>query len=558
VETADLLKALLHYLPFSGNMTQLIITCRYEFSLTEQNRDLVEERLEKVWLIGFQEPERRKKAQELKNILHYADQSLVPQLLSAGYGNPRLMEWVDVLVGQMKKAEVPQLVETIKNKQEDFIREHIIRELLKHGGKQLTLFSQCLSIYRRSVQIEGVQQVAEKAGIKDWEDLLKKGMGLSLIEHHQARQAYQLTPLLREELLSKLEDTQSCHQAAFAYYKTICEDQESIDPVLVEEWIFHALGGGEEKTASQQGSRLVKHLRERLAYRESRRVGLWITKEKKQKLSKDHDSFLLNELAFTLKSLGDYQGAIKYYKQALSIDRGIFGEADLNVARDLNNLGTTWRALAKPEKTIEYCEHALRILRTKDLESKHPNFAGTVLHNIGSAWEGKGEYEKAIEYYKQALVILKNFLGDNHPDVAITLNNLGSAWNNLGNHQKAAEYFKQALSIDLSVFGKVHPDVATDLNNLGAVCYDQGDYRKSIEYYEEALTIWRKIYQEKHQNIAATLYNLGEAYFALDQKEKAKKCFEEAYPILKELLGPKHPALEDVAAWLSKVKDKTK
>jgi len=39
LEAADLLKTLLHYLPFSGKMTQLIITCRYEFSLTEQSRD---------------------------------------------------------------------------------------------------------------------------------------------------------------------------------------------------------------------------------------------------------------------------------------------------------------------------------------------------------------------------------------------------------------------------------------------------------------------------------------------------------------------------------------
>jgi len=92
--------------------------------------------------------------------------------------------------------------------------------------------------------------------------LFKKGRGLSLIEHDQARQAYQLTPLLREELFSRLKNPQSYHQAAFAYYKTICEGQESIDPVLVEEWIFHALGGGEEKTASQQGGILVKHLRE--------------------------------------------------------------------------------------------------------------------------------------------------------------------------------------------------------------------------------------------------------------------------------------------------------
>jgi tetratricopeptide (TPR) repeat protein len=541
LEAAVLLKTLFHYLPFSGKMTQLIITCRYEFSLTEQSRDLAAERLEKVWLTGFQEPERRKKAQQLKNILNYADQSQVPQLLSAGCGNPLLMERLDVLPAQMKTAEVPNLAAAIKDRQEDFIREYVIRELLRQGGKNLALFLQCISVYRRPVQIQGVQLVAEKEGIKDWEELLKKGMGLSLIEYDQARQAYQLTPLLREELLSQLKDPQSCHQAAFAYYKTICEDQESFDPVLVEEWIFHALGGGEEKPASEQGGSLIKHLRERLAYRESRRVGLWITKEKKQELSDHHDSFLLNELAATLKTLGDYQEAIKYYEQALNIDRKFYGKEHLNVARDLNNLGSTWRALGEPGKAIEYYEQALRIVRAGDLKSKHPNFLGLVLDNLGSAWSGKGYYDKAIEYYEKTMDAWKKEYGQRHPHVAITLNNLGSAWNKLGDHQKAAELFKQALAIDLSVFGKVHPDVATDLNNLGAACYDLGDYPKAIEYYEEALTMWWKIYREKHPNIAATLNNLGKTYLALDQKEKAQNCFDEAHEILKELLGPEHP-----------------
>ncbi|NIM12668.1 MAG: hypothetical protein GTO45_11185, partial [Candidatus Aminicenantes bacterium] len=49
----------------------------------------------------------------MENIFYYEDQSLVPQLVAAGHGNPRLMEWLDVLVGQMETAEVPQLLEAI-------------------------------------------------------------------------------------------------------------------------------------------------------------------------------------------------------------------------------------------------------------------------------------------------------------------------------------------------------------------------------------------------------------------------------------------------------------
>ena len=119
-ETADLLKVLLHYLPFSGKMTQLIITSRYAFSLTEQNREMVEERLEKVWLTSFQETEQLKKAQALKHILNYKEQSLKPQLLKAGHGNPRLMEWLDQLVGIMMKPEITQIIRRRKKQTRRF------------------------------------------------------------------------------------------------------------------------------------------------------------------------------------------------------------------------------------------------------------------------------------------------------------------------------------------------------------------------------------------------------------------------------------------------------
>jgi hypothetical protein len=108
-EAGPLVRVLLDYLLFSGNMSHVMITCRCGFALDHGAVDLVKERLEWVWLAGFQEAEQRKKARELQNFLNYEDESLVPGLLAAGRGNPRLMEWLDVLVGEMEGAEVPQL-----------------------------------------------------------------------------------------------------------------------------------------------------------------------------------------------------------------------------------------------------------------------------------------------------------------------------------------------------------------------------------------------------------------------------------------------------------------
>jgi tetratricopeptide (TPR) repeat protein len=548
LEAADLMKALLHWLPHSGKMTQSIITGRYEFSLTEQDRDLVNERLEKVRLTGFQESERRKKARELKNILNYKDQSLVPHLLWAGRGNPRLMEWLDVLVGKIAGDEVPQLLKAIADKQEEFIRKHMIKELLQCGGDRLARFLSRLSIFRRPTLKKGFRHIAEKAGPEGWEELLKKGMGLSLIEHDRARRTYQLTPLLREELFSNLEDPHSCHQAAFTYYKEVCEGRKTFDPILTEEWIYHALGCGEEETASDQGGRLVKHLRERLAFRESRRVGQWILAEKKQELVGEYDAFLLNETAAALDCLGEYERAVKYYQQALDIDRSVYGESHYITARDLNNLGSAWRYLGDPGKAIDYYEQALRIVREAPGD-RYLEMTGTILNNVGSARCIEGDFRKAIDYYNQALAIWEKVYGERHPHVAVTLNNLGAAWTALDNHQKAVECYEKALSIDRSLYGEQHPGTAADLNNLGMAWHKKNDPKKAAEYYRQALVIWKKFYGEMHPHVAGALNNLGEAYFALGEKEISKGYFEEAYKIF-EKFSPGHPQTKSLADWL--------
>ncbi len=209
-EAADLLKVLLHYLPFNGKMTQLVITSRFGFSLTEQKRDLVEERLEKVTLTGFQETEQFKKLLQLKNLLNYRNGASALELMREGKGNPLLMEELDELVERNATLEKPQLLAVIKEEREKFIRGHVLQELVQWGGKELENLLRGLSGYSCAVQEGDIETMAGKAGLKNWRELLAKGIGLSLVEHDQARKRYQVTPLLREEFLFNSKSRQEC------------------------------------------------------------------------------------------------------------------------------------------------------------------------------------------------------------------------------------------------------------------------------------------------------------------------------------------------------------
>jgi tetratricopeptide (TPR) repeat protein len=545
-EAAELLRVLLHYLPFSSKMSQLIITSRYDFTLLQQEHDLVEKRLEKIWLTVFNKTEQQKKERELKNIITHENQEIARQFLSAGHGNPRLMEWLDVLLGQVDTEEAEQLASAVAGKQEEFTQKHVIRELLKKGGTSLEHFLRWFSIYRIPVEEEGVSLVAKKARLKNWKKLLRKGMALSLAEHNQARQSYQVTPLLRADLLKGLKDPLPCHKAAFTYFKKICEAQEPLDPILTEEWIYHSLGCGQEDVASKQGGRLVNHLHERLAFSESRRVGEWVLGEKKKELITEDDGYLLMELGGTIDEKGDPGKAIGYYQQALSIWKKNYGEMHQNIAAVMNNLGSAWKALDALEKAIDYFQRALDIW--KKVYGKEHQMVAAAMNNLGLAYNTLGEYRKAIYWFRQALYIWKKVNVENHPQVATALNNLGGALNELGKFRKAINYYQRALEIKQQMYGTEHPDVAIQLNNLGAAYCKLGDPQKAIDYLEKALAVNEAVFGREHPKVAGDLNNLGVLYYSLDQQRKAIDYFYHAFVIWKKIYGIKN---HNVASTLS-------
>ncbi|MCP4155392.1 MAG: tetratricopeptide repeat protein [bacterium] len=545
---AELLGVLLEFLPLSGKKTQMIITSRYMISSGKISArpGRLYKRLVPVSLTGLLWAEQIKMFRELKHIFEYPDRRLGYDLLFAGYGNPRLMEWLDTLVGELSEAGVDVLLKAVGDKQEAFIRDHVIRELLKQGGEDMERLLRVCSIYCLPVLENGVYLQGKAVSIKEPEIgiLVERSLGLGLLEHDKARESFLVMPLLREELLCGLDEKTvvSCHRAAYDYYKGICKGftkKGKFDADLVEEWVYHALGCGEEETATRQGGKLVGYLRDNLAYRESLRIGSWVLGGKKSAPATKTDASFLRELASVRGVLGENRRAIEHYEQSLKITRDLLGNVHPDVAIDLNNIGAAWNELGKKRKAIGYFEQALKI--SKDYYGeRHPNVA-TSLNNLGGGWVALGEKRRAIEYYEQALKIDRSVWGNKHPDVAIRLNNIGAAWDELGENQRAIGFYEEALNIERALLGNEHPSVAIDLNNLGAAYKDLGQNERAIEYFEEALKIDRVVFGNDHPNVAIRLNNLGTTLDALGRKRQAITYLEEALKIERAFYGNEHP-----------------
>jgi len=372
------------------------------------------------------------------------------------------MEALNALVGEVKDAEIDTLLFRAKGKQEEFVQELVLRELLETQQETFQTFLRRSAVYRLPVHKEGIGLVCE--GLQDWESDAEKAVRLSLMEVDSTRSdyvRYWVTPLLRGDIFVELpeEERRQLHQAAVSYYQRILSASR-YDPISGAELIEHALEAGLDTIAIEEGGgRFLPHLRSTLAYKEALAQGNNILSHISEPKKGTQFAKFVYELGWIYHDMGDARQAIEYYEQALSIDKAVYGDRHPDVAIRLNNIGSAWKALGEAKKAIEYYEQALSIDKAV-YGDRHPNVA-IRLNNIGSAWDALGEAKKAIEYYEQALSIDKAVYGDRHPSVAIKLNNIGGAWDALGDSQRAKKYFQQAYSIFREFYGDEHPHTRT-------------------------------------------------------------------------------------------------
>lgn len=83
------------------------------------------------------------------------------------------------------------------------------------------------------------------------------------------------------------------------------------------------------------------------------------------------------------------------------------------------------------DKAIKYFGNSLSIMN-QVLEEDHPNIA-TCYNNIGLVWDYKGDYEKALECYQKGLAIKIKILGEQHPDTIMSHKNIFASYTNFGN-----------------------------------------------------------------------------------------------------------------------------
>ncbi|MBG1257806.1 tetratricopeptide repeat protein [Nostoc commune] len=565
-QVVDVLLALLKAIQNSQLPHKVIITCRYNFTLSELNHRLYREPL--AALGGADLIKKYNRLNSFNGSWQFQP-DLPERAKQAADGNPRLLEWLDKILqnsqnptpptaplpaseeGYMRGVEM--ILQKMADKEKEFREDILAQVLLKQQTPALRQMLGKLLVYELPVPLAAIDPICED--ISSWESHIQRAEILGLLEvtlTNNTERLYRvpriLSPLLEFPENPKGEELYK--QAAQLLYRLWWEAGTSTEAQSFE---IHRLGllGKDEKIAANIASLLANRLSQQSRFREA----IYLCKSTLE-ITKNHSVF--KEIAYCEHQQGEVDQALKYYQQALKLcppDNepelasiyhyfGILksqkGEVDEAIAlynqsleinerignvqgkaATLHQLASIYANKGEVDKAIALYKESLEIKeRIGDIQGK-----AATLHQLASIYAHKGEVDEAIALYKESLEI-KERIG-NVQGKAATLHQLASIYANKGDVDEAIALYKQVLEIDEST-GNVQGKAAT-LHQLAGIYADKGEVDEAITLYKESLEINERI--GNVQGKAATLHCLGYIYAHKGDVDEAIALYNQSLEI---------------------------
>eukprot|EP00797_Seminavis_robusta_P010195 Sro174_g076730.1 Tetratricopeptide repeat (560) ;mRNA; r:65653-67332 len=239
----------------------------------------------------------------------------------------------------------------------------------------------------------------------------------------------------------------------------------------------------------------------------------------------------LHSLGMTYEACGRHSKALKYYYEALNMQRQVYGNSHVDVAASLASIGSLQEKLGSYDMAMKCLVDALAIYESQPTLEGCQVDIGSILTLIGWICFLQGHDESAMEAYQESVDNFTAVLGPNHRNVASVRVQIGMIHNKCGRCEEALATYKAALTLQRRALGDVHEDVAITLDAM-ATSYDGlGKYRKAISTLDEALHIRRGALGKRHLDVGKTFANLGDLHLKIQKEQLARQCYSNAFKI---------------------------
>ncbi|HET8858438.1 tetratricopeptide repeat protein [Marivirga sp.] len=184
----------------------------------------------------------------------------------------------------------------------------------------------------------------------------------------------------------------------------------------------------------------------------------------------------LNNL-FKIKYASEPAESFEYATTALEISRKInflSGEATAS-----NNLGVYNKQKGDYDNALRYFKEALNLYDSLNDKTG----AAKALSNIGNIYSINEDFERALDYYKDAKIIFEE-LSDSSKLLRI-LNNIGNIYLDNGQEKEAISYYRKVLTFYLSSSEK--STLFDPFSNIGKIYFNQKQYDSALFYFTKSL-----------------------------------------------------------------------
>ncbi|MBF0319803.1 MAG: CHAT domain-containing protein, partial [Nitrospirae bacterium] len=238
-EPLEAVRPFLEALDWARHKTNLLITSRYPFKLDDGGGDLPSIKLADIPMMAFKGADLNKKIVELKYI---SNSKHKPLYIKYGGGNPRLLEWFEIIAKEEGKYDLVKLEAAIKGRKEDFIQDHLADVIADTAGKDFKEFLQRSSVFRIPVTADAFKAFGDTK-------FLITGVNLTLIEQETLGTVdhYWVTPVIRQRQWDKLDvnEKKRIHKIAFKWFDDILvefiNNKKPTEYNHLQEAVHHAL-----------------------------------------------------------------------------------------------------------------------------------------------------------------------------------------------------------------------------------------------------------------------------------------------------------------------------
>ena len=222
---------------------------------------------------------------------------------------------------------------------------------------------------------------------------------------------------------------------------------------------------------------------------------------------------------------GKHADAIANYESLVAMQRRLFG-ADEHVAIAIHNLAVAhWTArhadLAEP-LFVEALE-----LHRKAFPADHRAIARN-LKNLGDTWRILGKQVDAERVLQESVAMWQRLFPDGHPEYAESLDSLALLHRGLGRLDDALRELDASITMRRAMLGPDHPHLVLALSPLGEVHEQKNAPALAVPAFRETVAILKKMHGDDFPNAIAVQARLANALLNSGEPGEAAPLFQDA------------------------------